>query len=282
MTNELAGQVAIVTGSGRGIGEAIAKGIASAGAAVTVTARSGDQVRSTVAAITAAGGRAVGIPADITVRAAVDNLIAETERQFGPVDVLINNAGASAALGPFWEVDPDEWWHVVETNLRGVMLPTRTVLPGMIERQRGRIINVASNSAVRPSRWNSSYSASKAAVLRFTDSLALQTTSQGVNIFAISPGDVRTAMTEEYTWQGQRTGVWPSWMTDPPKMVDGDWLPPERTADLCVLIASGKMDVLSGRYIHVSDNVDDLLAHAEQINREGLYALRLPKLSGLV
>ena len=281
MASELAGQVAIVTGSGRGIGEAIAKGVAAAGAAVAVTARSEDQVHATVAAITSVGGRAVGIPADITDRAAVDSLIAETERQLGPVDLLINNAGASAALGPFWEVDPDEWWQVVETNLRGVMLPTRAVLPGMIERQHGRIINLASNSAVRPSRWNSSYSASKAGVLRFTDSLALQTTQHGVFVFAISPGDVRTAMTE-YTWQGQRTGVWPSWMTDPPKMVDGDWLAPERTADLCVLIASGRTDTLSGHYIHVSDDLDELLAHTEQITREGLYALRLPKLHGLV
>jgi NAD(P)-dependent dehydrogenase (short-subunit alcohol dehydrogenase family) len=281
MAHELAGQVAIVTGSGRGIGQAIAEGLSAAGAAVTVTARSREQVNATVAGITAAGGRAIGVVADITDRSAVWRLVEQTERQLGPVNLLVNNAGASAAVGPFWEADPDEWWQVVEINLRGVMLPTRAVLPGMIARHRGRIINVASNSAVRPSRWNSSYSASKAAVLRLTDSLALTTTEHGVYTFAISPGDVRTAMTE-HTWQSTQTGEWPSWMKEPPKMVDGDWLPPQRTAELCVLLASGAADVLSGRYIHVSDDVAELLAHAEQIERDGLYALRLPKLHGLV
>src|SRR5262249_58183071 len=103
----LAGQIAIVTGGGRGIGRAMAEALASAGAAVAVTARSAEPLAATVTAIHAQGGRAIAVPADVTDRRAVQHLVAETEHHFGPVDLLVNNAGSLRALGPVWEVDPE-------------------------------------------------------------------------------------------------------------------------------------------------------------------------------
>src|SRR5712691_9553667 len=165
---ELAGQVAIVTGGGRGIGRAMAHALTTAGAAVVVTARSAEQLATTVAAIHAQGGQAVAVPADVTDARAVQHLVAETERQFGPVDLLVNNAESSSAFGPLWEVDPEDWWHDVTVNLRGTLLCTHAILPVLLARRRGRIINVASISGIStgpgttPSPHQSSYSSSKA------------------------------------------------------------------------------------------------------------------------
>src|ERR1700741_212445 len=155
MQKALTGQVAIVTGRGRGIGRAIAQALAQQGAAVTVTARSGEQLAETVALITAAGGRAIAVTADVTDPHAVKRVVTETEQQLGPVDLLVNNAGSASALGPLWEVDPEDWWHDVTVNLRGTLLCTHAVLPGMLTRRRGRIINMASLSGI-PSRSGSS------------------------------------------------------------------------------------------------------------------------------
>jgi NAD(P)-dependent dehydrogenase (short-subunit alcohol dehydrogenase family) len=117
---DLTGQVAIVTGGGRGIGRAIALGLASAGAsAVAVVARSLDQIAETVGQITQAGGRAVAVPGDVSEPEAVGRMVPEVERALGPVDVLVNNAGIAGPLGPIAETEPVQWWRCQEVNLRG-------------------------------------------------------------------------------------------------------------------------------------------------------------------
>ena len=279
MTGELAGQVALVTGGGRGVGRAIALTLAGAGATVGVVARSADQVGETVRAIEQAGGRAHGFPADVTDWEAAQRIVEEMTRLAGSVDLLVNNAGVSTDGEVFWETDPAEWWRIVEINMRGVMLYTRAVLPGMVARRRARIVNVGSNSAIRPNPLASAYASSKAAVLRFTDSIAAEAREHGVQVFAISPGLVRTAMTEK--WQRLErddaaqaaTGVRPR----PP----GAWLPPERAAELCLFLSSGRGDALAGHFIHAGDDWEELARNAERIATEGLYILRLPKLDGL-
>src|SRR5215470_5527648 len=144
MQQALTGQVAIVTGSGRGIGRAIAQALAQQGAAVTVTARSGEQLAETVALITAAGGRAIAVAADVTDPPAVERVVTQTEQQLGPVDLLVNNAGVMGPIGPLWEAAPEEWWHAMAIHVYGPVLYCRAVVPGMVARRRGRIINVAS------------------------------------------------------------------------------------------------------------------------------------------
>jgi 3-oxoacyl-[acyl-carrier protein] reductase len=140
----LGGQVAIVTGGGRGLGRAYAIALAKAGAAVAVTARTASEIQAVQREIEQHGGRALAIAADVTDKNAVAQLVATVEHQLGPVDLLVNNAGVLRAIGRVTELDADDWWREVEINVRGPFLCSQAVLSGMITRQRGRIINVAS------------------------------------------------------------------------------------------------------------------------------------------
>jgi NAD(P)-dependent dehydrogenase (short-subunit alcohol dehydrogenase family) len=193
---DLGGQVAIVTGGGRGIGRVMALALAQAGTAIAVVARSEDQLTETVAHIEGAGGSAIALPADVTDQQAVERMVAETERQLGPVDLLVNNAGGAGQVGPLWEVEPDEWWRCVEVNLRGPFLCARAVVPGMIARQRGRVIITSSLAATAPWPYMSAYAISKAAVTRLGENLAVETQAHGISVFAVHPGSVRTAAWE--------------------------------------------------------------------------------------
>ncbi|NIV37596.1 MAG: SDR family NAD(P)-dependent oxidoreductase, partial [Anaerolineae bacterium] len=193
---DLRGQVAIVTGAGRGIGRAMAQELARAGAAVAVLARSEDQLTETVALIEGEGGRAIALPADVTDQLAVARAVAETERQLGPVELLVNNAGGGGQVGPLWEVEPDAWWRCVEVNLRGSFLCAQAVVPGMVARQRGRVIITSSLAGTGPWPYMSSYAIGKAAVTRLAENLAAETEAHGISVFAVHPGPVRTAAWE--------------------------------------------------------------------------------------
>ena len=173
----LAGQVAIVTGGGRGIGKAIAMGLAKAGAYVAVIARSADQLAETVSQIRQIGSRAISITADVSDPRAVEGMVVEIEESLGPVDLLVNNAGLAGPIGPIWESDPDEWWRCLEVNLRGPMLCSRAVLPGMITRGRGRIVNVASGAGTLAIPYLGAYVTSKTALIRLTEIIALEAAS---------------------------------------------------------------------------------------------------------
>jgi 3-oxoacyl-[acyl-carrier protein] reductase len=251
--SELAGTVALVTGGGRGIGREIALELADAGARVAVAARTREQVEATAGEI---GGLAVA--ADVAEQASVERMVAETERELGPVDLLVANAGIALWERTAWELEPSEWWHVLEVNVLGVYLSCRTVIPGMLERGRGRIVNVASGAAYLPGSTSTAYAASKAAVHRFSEILANQLRPHGVPVFSISPGLVRTEMTEDN---------FPD---------DAPWTPPELAPRLVRALASSRLDALSGRYLHAEhDDVDDLARRADEIVAEDLNAIRL-------
>jgi NAD(P)-dependent dehydrogenase (short-subunit alcohol dehydrogenase family) len=250
---ELAGQVALVTGGGRGIGRGIALELADAGMRVAVAARTRDQVERTAREI---GG--LPIEADVSDQAAVERMVATAERELGPIDLLVNNAGIAFSEERAWDVEPADWWRVFEINVLGAYLCSRAVLPRMIERRRGRIVNTGSGAAYLRGSTSTAYSASKAALWRFGETLALQLEQYGIPVFTISPGLVRTEMTED------------RWADDAP------WTPPELAPRLVRALASGRADALSGRYIHAEhDDIDDLIAHAERIERDDLNAIRL-------
>ena len=145
-------QIILITGGGRGLGRAIALGAAQTGVQVAVTARSKSELEETVELIQQAGGRAVALPADVTDHPAVVKVVAAAESQLGPIDVLINSAGSFQALGAAAQIDPDEWWREVEINLRGPFLCAHAVLPGMMARRSGRIINIASAAGLAGDR----------------------------------------------------------------------------------------------------------------------------------
>jgi 3-oxoacyl-[acyl-carrier protein] reductase len=249
---ELDGRVALVTGGGRGIGRRIALELAAAGARVAVAARTAEQVEATAAE---AGG--IAIEADVSDRASVEGMVERTERELGPLDLLVCNAGIAPREEAAWELAPEAWWRTFEVNVLGVYLCCRAVIPGMLARGGGRIVNVASGAAYLPGSDTTAYSASKAAVHRFSETLAAQLAPHGIPVFSISPGLVRTEMTKRFS-------------------DDAPWTPPELAPRLVRALASGRLDALAGRYLHAEhDDVEDLERRAAEIVAGDLNAIRL-------
>jgi 3-oxoacyl-[acyl-carrier protein] reductase len=253
-TRELEGQVALVTGGGRGIGRLIARELADAGMRVAVAARSAGQVEETAREIDG-----LAVTADVSKREDVEAMIATVQRELGPIDLLVNNAGVGLGGSLPWEQDPADWWHVFEINVLGTYLCSRAVLPGMIERGRGRIVNTGSGASYLPMGGATAYGASKAALGRFGELLAGQVAEFGIAVFTISPGLVRTEMTNSF----------------------GDnvpWTPPELAPRLVRALASGRADRLAGRYIHAEhDDIDSLIERADEIEQRDLNAIRLQR-----
>jgi 3-oxoacyl-[acyl-carrier protein] reductase len=240
--------IALVTGGGRGIGANVARELADAGMRVAVTARTAEQVETVAAEI---GG--IALVGDVSRYEDVERWVAE----LGEVDLLVANAGIDGPSGEPWEVEPEEWWHVFEVNVLGVYLCCRAVIPGMLERGRGRIVITGSGAAYLPGGGgNPAYAASKAAVWRFGETLARRLEGR-IPVFVISPGLVQTDMTTRFP-------------------DDAPWTPPELAPRLVRALASGTADGLAGRYIHAEhDDVDDLVRRADEIRENDLNAIRL-------
>jgi 3-oxoacyl-[acyl-carrier protein] reductase len=254
LADELSG-VALVTGGGRGIGAGIARELADAGMKVAVSSRTREEVEEVASDI---GGLAV--VADVSSPGDAEAMVAEVERELGPIDLLVNNAGVAHWGDKAWEDDPEEWWRVFEINVLGPFFVSRAVIPGMIERGRGRIVNTGSGAGYLPGQAGTAYGASKAALYRMGEGLALQLEPYGIPVFTISPGLVRTAMNEDRFPE------------------NAPWTPPELAPQLVRVLASGRADKLSGRYIHAEhDDVDDLIRRADEIVENDLNAIRLQR-----
>lgn len=258
---------AIVTGAGRGVGRVIASELGRAGLAVAAVARTASEIEETARLVEQAGGRATAHVADVTHPADVQQLVSRVEEELGPVELLVNNAGTAAAIGPTWEVDAELWWRDVETTLRGTFLCTRAVLPEMLRRGGGRIVNVSSYAGTRPSPYMSAYAAAKAALANFTESVAAEVADRGVKVFTITPGLFESSLLE-----GLRSAENRRWL---PAVGSGRVVKPEEVARLVRFIASGEGDALSGRFLHALDDVDAIAAHARDVTQNDLLTLRL-------
>ena len=190
------GKVALVTGGGRGIGADIAKGLAREGASVAISARTAKEVNAVAAEIVAAGGVARAFTADLADTAAPARLVADAESALGPLDFLINNAGI-ASSAPVVKTSLDEWNRIFAINVTATFLCTQAVLPGMVQRGRGRIVNIASIAARLGARYIGAYAASKHAVLGFTRCVAAEVAANGITANAVCPGFVDTEMVAE-------------------------------------------------------------------------------------
>jgi NAD(P)-dependent dehydrogenase (short-subunit alcohol dehydrogenase family) len=272
----LNGQVAIVTGAGRGIGRSIAVRFAEEGAKVALVARTVAQLEEVSTEIKARGGVALVLPADVTDHASVKAMARQVEAEFGPIDLLVNNAGSFYCIGPSWEVDPEMWWRDVTINVLGVFLCCHEIVPGMVARRRGRVINLIGGGVDMPLPYGSGYGASKAAVMRFTETLAAELKVRNVSVFALRPGLVRTTLTEFQieSAEGQR---WFSFIGQ--RFEQGQDVPPTLAADLAVQLASGRFDALTGRYLRVEDDqgidLNLIEARIEEIVAKDLHTLRL-------
>lgn len=238
---------ALVTGGGRGIGVGIARALAGDGWEVVVGARSRDQVEAVADEI---GGEWVQV--DVADRRSVERAVAEA----GEVDLLVANAGTGNQDGASWEVEADDWWRIFEVNVLGVHHCCRAVVPGMLERGRGRIAITASGAAYLPGGTHTAYPASKAAVCRYGETLANELEGR-IPVFFFSPGLVATEMTKDF-----------------PR--DAPWTPPELAPELVRKLATGRYDALAGRYLHAEhDDVDELLARIDEVRERDLNAIRL-------
>ena len=249
--DRLAG-VALVTGGGRGIGAGIARELADAGMRVAVTGRTTEQVDSVAGEI--AGLALVG---DVSRADDVARWVVTVERELGPVDLLVANAGIGNPPGATWETPVDAWWRVFEVNVLGVHLSCRAVIPGMLARGGGRIVITGSGAAYLPGIRHAAYPASKAAVCRYGETLAGELDGR-IPVFFLSPGLVRTAM------------------TDPTFPDDAPWTPPELAPRLVRVLASGRADALAGRYLHAEhDDIEALILRADDVVANDLNAIRL-------
>ena len=266
MEHPLDGQVAVVTGGGRGFGRAIAEGLAAAGAAVTVTARSRSELQDTVAAIEQAGGAALAIAGDVTNRQDIERVQRETEARLGPVTLLVHSAAVPWPFGPVWHVDPERWWQAQAVHVLGAMLCIKAFVPGMVERGRGRMIIVASaaGTVARPNL--SGYATGKATQIRLVEHLALEGKEHSVYAFVIHPGDVVTNLSELTMADPDAQKYLPSFVANLTrrKAAGEDPLPGlKRCAAMCVELASGRCDALSGRYLRPEDDLERLARAAE-------------------
>jgi 3-oxoacyl-[acyl-carrier protein] reductase len=250
-SDDLSGQIALVTGGGRGIGANIARELAAAGARVAVSARSREQVEAVADEID-------GLPltADVSKEEDVEAMVRDVELQLGPLDLLVANAGIGDRETT-WTSDAASWWQTFEVNVLGVHLCCRSVIPAMLERGRGRIVITGSGASYLPGASATAYPASKAAVGRYGETLNNELEGR-ISVFVISPGLVRTDMTD-------------GWFPD-----DAPWTPPELAPQLVRVLASGRADALAGRYLHAEhDDIEDLIRRADEIREQDLNAIRL-------
>lgn len=272
---KIVGQVALITGGGRGLGRAFAQGLAASGVKVAITARTASQLHETVALIEEAGGTVLAFTADVTDRPAMERVVEEVEAQLGPVDILVNNAAVLTPLGHDWEVDPDEWWRTLEINLRGPFLCTQMILPRMMTRHKGRIVNISSGAAhgfaptVFP--YGTAYCTSKAALARMTELLATAVKEYGISIFALAPSGP-TAMVEILATSPRVPAQVNELFREALVGTAGQT---QTSVRMLLFLVSGQADSLTGRHISYTDAIDDLLQRTEEILRDDLYTLRL-------
>lgn len=270
--------IAVITGGGRGIGRAFALALARTGARIVVTGRNPKPLAETAKLI---GNDALAVTCDVADPKSVREAFTEIHAKCGRVDVLVNNAGVNSAIGTMWDVDEDLWWQEIEINLRGCFLCARAVLPGMIERRNGRLIHIASHAGVFRWPYCSAYSVGKAALIKMSENLAFETRKFNVASFAFHPGFVKGGFADNLSetpppegTPGRKVWEWVRAELASPRAVT-----PEQSAEGIVKLASGKYDALTSRYLTVHDDLDALLANAQQIQADDALTLRLKELS---
>tara|TARA_R110001592_G_scaffold313900_2_gene589462 strand:- start:209 stop:928 length:720 start_codon:yes stop_codon:yes gene_type:complete len=217
----LTGKNAIITGGGRGIGRAIAEAFAAQGCNIAALARSQEEIDETVERVRQLGVVGVAVICDVSDADSVGRAIAEAEASLGAIDILVNNAGV-ACFKPFMELTLADWEQTMAVNLTGTFLCTQAVLPGMIARRKGKIINISSVSGLKPIAEQSAYCAAKHGVNGLTKTLALELQPHGIGVHAICPGGVVTRLAEDAMPDRDKSG----------------WMLPEDVAHTALFLAS--------------------------------------------
>lgn len=261
----LVGQSALITGAGRGIGQALALRLAAQGANVTLIARTLAQVEAVAAEIRGHGGQALAIAADVTDDAAVHRVTAAAAERFGPVSVLVNNAGHGDPFGPVGDVDPLQWWGTQKVHVLGSLLFMRCLIPGMRARGGGRIINIVSRAGLQPIPNMSAYAVAKCTAIRLIEQVDLEERHSNVRAFALQPGNIITEMARETMASPEAQRYIPEGVAMlrglTPASSDADL---QRTCDVVVGLASGTYDALAGQYLDIAWDLEARLAEARK------------------
>jgi 3-oxoacyl-[acyl-carrier protein] reductase len=238
----LSGRIAIVTGASRGIGRATAKSLAAAGAEVVAAAR-GDNARTTVEEISAAGGRAHLATLEVTDRESIDRVVSETIGRSGRIDILVNNAGI-ARDQLMLRMKRDDWDAVIGTNLTALFSFAQAVLKPMVKQRSGRIISISSVVGQAGNAGQANYAASKAGIIGFSKALALEVASRGITVNVVAPGLIDTDMTRAITESAHET--WAS------KIPLGRLGSPEDVAGAVCFLASDEAAYITGQVLAVN------------------------------
>ncbi|MHC5907413.1 SDR family oxidoreductase [Streptomyces sp. S6] len=256
---DLTGLRVLVTGAAGGLGRAVAEALHAAGAELALTTRTA-QAQETVAAGFGTGPEVVTAVADVTNDAELAAAVKLATDRLGGIDVLINNAGVAGPAGPAWESDPAEWQRTMDVNLGGTLAACRAVVPGMIERGRGRVVTISSHAGHTRWPYVSAYSVSKAAVNKLTENLAIELLPHGIAAFSYHPGLLDLGL-----------GAAPAHETENPwqRRVDS-WLAAQRRAGRyaalpdalgnLLRLVGGEADALTGRYLTYEDDLTALVA----------------------
>jgi 3-oxoacyl-[acyl-carrier protein] reductase len=242
-------RTAMITGGGRGLGRSLASGLAEAGLSIGLLGRPSAALMETADEIAGTGGRVVLATADVRNYDAVVDAVAQIESAMGPIDLLVNNAGVIESVEePIWAADPIDWWDVVETDLRGPFHCVRAVVPGMVERGGGRVIDLNSGAGAADREVYSAYCAAKAGLFRIGGAIHLAGHDRGLRSFEVSPGVVRSDMTSSMAMHADRT----------------DWTPVAALVEIAVAVAGGALDAWSGCYLRAGVDTPASLRAAER------------------
>lgn len=277
MTTPLLGKVAVITGANQGLGLEIARNYLAEGASLALCARNGQLLEdacSSLAETASPNQRVFGLAADVSKEADVSRFISETFREMGRIDILVNNAGVYGPKGEIEAVDWTEWVRSIEINLFGSILMCRSVLPHFKAQRSGKIIQLSGGGATNPMPRISGYAVSKAAIVRFVETLAEEVREYGIDVNAIAPGALNTRMLDEVIEAGPDK-VGKVFYERSLKQKEGGGSPLDVGAGLAVFLGSDASNGITGKLISaVWDRWKDWPAHLEDLNKSDVYTLR--------
>jgi NAD(P)-dependent dehydrogenase (short-subunit alcohol dehydrogenase family) len=279
--------IVLVTGASQGLGRKIAEEFVREGAHVAICARDGKLIESTgkeLERLASADQRILAGTCDVSLAKQVETLFDEIERRLGVVDVLVNNAGVCGPKGASDTVDFADWCRAIEINLFGTFLPSRLAIRHMKQKGRGKIINLSGGGATSPMPRISAYAASKAAVVRLTETLAEEWREFSIDVNAVAPGALNTRFLDEILEAGP-DAVGEALFEKALKQRDSGGVPLEKAARLCAFLASSESDGITGKLISAQwDPWENLHKFREQLAQSDIYTLRriVPEDRGLI